>query len=499
LEGHKLALLTVALPLATFMQVVDATIANVAVPVISGNLGASYSQGTWIITSYSVANAIALPLTGRLAQRFGEVRLFLFSTALFSLASLMCGFAPDLTFLVLFRIFQGAAGGPMMPLAQALLMNNYPKERQVMALALWSTTVSVAPVMGPILGGLISDNYHWSWIFLINAPFGVLVVSLTYSILKDRETPVGRPPWSLISFSFLALGVGSLQLLLDKGKELDWFHSDLIIALGVVSVVGISLLIVYERHNPKPLIDLGLFKSKNFSVGATLLSLGMMLYLGTVVLLPLLLQSHMGYTATWAGIASAPVGILPVLLTPLVGRFASKGDLRVIITFGFLVFAVCMGMRSYFSPYADLRFILVPQTIQGLALALFFVPITTLTFIGLPPSKMAGASGLFNCLRALFGGIGASVVTTLWERREAFHHVRLTGHIDSGNPAFLETMSVLRSSGMDESQALSYINRQITSQSFVFSAAELYVLCAYCFLALIVVAWLAKGRRPEAV
>jgi DHA2 family multidrug resistance protein len=480
------------------MQVVDATIANVAVPTISGNLGASYSQGTWIITSYSVANAIVLPLTGRLAQRFGEVRLFLASTALFSLASLMCGFAPDLTFLVLFRIFQGAAGGPMMPLAQALLMNNYPVKKQVMALALWSTTVSVAPVCGPILGGIISDNYHWSWIFLINVPFGVLVVSLAGSILKNRETPMVRPRWSMISFVFLALGVGSLQLLLDKGKELDWFNSDLILTLGVISIVGITLLIVYERKNPNPLIDLDLFKSRNFSVGVTLLSLGMMLYLGTVVLLPLLLQSYLGYTATWAGIASAPVGILPVLLTPLVGRLAGKGDLRIIISFGFLVFILCMLMRTFFSPAADLRFIIVPQTIQGIALALFFVPITSLTFIGLPPSKMAGASGLFNCLRALFGGIGASVVTTLWERREAFHHARLTGAIDGINPVFLETMNTLGSMGMGESEAMAYINRQITVQGFVFSAAELYMLCAYCFLALIVVTWLAKGRRAPA-
>jgi DHA2 family multidrug resistance protein len=297
LSGLKLIILTFTLPLATFMQVIDATIANVAVPTIAGNLGASYSQGTWVITTYGVANAIVLPLTGRLGQKFGEVRLFIWSSALFALTSLACGLSTNLSILIIFRVLQGALGAPMMPLAQTLLMNNYPKRLMMMAIALWSTTVSVAPVLGPIMGGYISDNFHWSWIFIINVPIGLAVVVLAHLTLADRETKLSKPKWSATSFGLLAIGVGSFQLVLDRGRELDWFNSQEVLTLSVLAAVGITLLIVWESKNREPLIDLSLFKSRNFTVGLTLISLGMMLYMGMVVLLPLLLQSNFGFTA----------------------------------------------------------------------------------------------------------------------------------------------------------------------------------------------------------
>jgi DHA2 family multidrug resistance protein len=492
LSGARLAVLTVALPLATFMQVVDATIANVAVPTIAGNLGASYSQGTWVITSYSVANAIVLPLTGRLAQRFGEVRLFLWSTALFALSSLACGLSGSLTALVAWRVIQGAAGGPMMPLAQTLLMNNYPRERQIMALALWSMTVSVAPVMGPIMGGVISDNYHWSWIFFINVPVGALSIILARSVLKGRESRISRPRWSAVSFGLLALGVGALQMMLDRGKELDWFNSPVIAALGVAAFTGILLLLVWESKNPEPLIDLSLFKSRNYSVGVALISLGMMLYLAVVVLLPLLLQSRFGYTATWAGLATAPVGLLPVMLTPVVGRLVGLTDVRRIITFSFSVFALVLLYRSNFSPQADLRFIVAPQVVMGLALACFFVPITSLAFIGLNPAKIASAAGIFNCVRTIFAAIGTSASITLWERREAFHHVRLTAMVEPFNLQAVAAMDSLAALGMGQEQILSYINRQITNQGFILAGAEIFKLCGLFFLAMIPLVWLAR-------
>ena len=492
LAGTKLAILTFALPLATFMQVVDATIANVAVPTIAGNLGASYSQGTWIITSYSVANAIVLPLTGRLAQRFGEVRLFLWSTALFSLASLACGLSGSLTALVAFRIIQGAAGGPMMPLAQTLLINNYPRERQIMALALWSMTVSVAPVMGPIMGGVISDSYHWSWIFFINIPFGFMAIVLTRMVLKGRETKISKPSWSAISFCLLALGVGSLQMMLDRGKDLDWFNSPLIAAFGVIALVGLILLIVWESRNPSPLIDLSLFSSRNFSVGVALISLGMMIYLGVVVLFPLLLQSRFGYTATWAGLATSPVGLLPVLLTPVVGRLIGIIDPRKIITFGFSVFAMVLVYRSGITPQADLAFMIMPQIALGLALTCFFVPITSLSFIGLNPAKIASASGIFNCLRTIFAAIGTSAVTTMWERREALHHVRLSGLVDPYNPLVASSMSSLETLGMSQDQIYAFVSRQITNQGFVLAGAEIFRLGAVMFLAMIPLIWISR-------
>ena len=496
LSGPALGLLTLALPLATFMQVVDTTIANVAVPTIAGNLGASYSQGTWVITSYTVGNAIVLPLTGRLAQRFGEVRLFLASTALFSLTSFLCGIAPDLSTLVLFRALQGVLGGPMMPLAQTLLLNNYPRERQTMAIALWSMTVSVAPVFGPILGGYISDNYHWGWIFFINVPVGVLVMFLTNRLLQGRESETLRPRWSAASFGFLALGVGALQMMLDRGKELDWFNSNEIIALALISVVCLSLLITWERHNPAPLLDLSLFRQRNFTIGVILISLGMMLFLGTVVLLPLLLQTQYGYTATWAGLVTAPVGLLTIGLTPLIGKFGPKIGLRPIISFGFLVFALCMHLRSRFAPDIDIWFVIWPQFIQGAATAAFFVPIVALAFADLNPRQMAGASGLFNCIRTLFGAIGASVVTTLWDRREAWHHVRLSGLLDPYNPLANQALDMLTAQGLTLDQAHFLLARQITNQGYILAATEIYRLCALAFLVMVILVWLAKPAKP---
>ena len=499
LSGTALGLLTLVMPLATFMQVLDATIANVAVPTIAGNLGSSYSQGTWIITSYSVANAIVLPLTGGLAQRFGEVRLFLASTFLFSLTSLLCGLSTDLSVLVAFRVLQGALGGPMMPLAQSLLLNNYPRERQVMAMALWSTTVSIAPVFGPILGGYISDNYHWGWIFFINVPVGVIVLFLSGRLLAERETQTSKPPWSAVSFGLLALGVGALQMMLDRGKELDWFNSNEIITLAVAAVVGLTFLIIWEKRTPHPLLDLSLFNQRNFTIGVILISLGMMIYIGTVVLLPLLLQTRYGYTAAWAGLATAPIGLLPVLLGPLVGKYGHKIDRRVIISFGFLVFALCMQLRTNFTPNMDIWFVVWPQVLQGLALVCFFIPIIALTFTGLPPEKMARASGLVNCIRTLFIAIGTSVVTTLWERREAWHHVRLSGLLDPYNPLANQALDQMTSQGLSLDQAHFILARQVTTQGYILAATEIYHLCALAFLFLIVLVWLARPAKASSV
>lgn len=492
LKGLPLVLLTIALPLATFMQVLDSTIANVAVPTIAGNLGASSTQGTWIITSYAVANAISLPISGRLARRFGEVRLFLWSTGLFALASLFCGLSGSLGMLVFFRIVKGAVSGPMMPLAQSLLLNNYPPEKRNMAIALWSMTVSIAPIFGPVLGGWISDNYHWGWIFFINIPVGMLVVFMILRLLKGRETPRQVMPFNYVGLSLLVLGIGALQMMLDRGKELDWFNSPEIITLAVVAVVGITLLVAWELTDKNPIVDLKLFASRNFTIGVTCISLGMMLFLGTVVLLPLLLQTQYGYTATLAGLAAAPIGFLPVLLAPLIGKHAGKTDLRLLITASFLTFAACMYARTWFSPDMDMRFVILPQFAQGLANALFFMPLTALAFASLKPHQIAGAASLFNFLRTLFGAIGASVVTTLWERREAMHHTHLTEHVDIYNPVAREALDTLQQLGMSAEQSAGYLAGQITRQGFIISANEVYWATMVGFLAMIVLVWFAK-------
>ena len=267
LEGIALALLTLALSMATFMQVLDTTIANVAIPTIAGNLGASSSQGTWVITSFGVANAISLPLTGWLAKRFGEVKLFLWSTALFVMASWLCGMAQSLELLILFRVLQGLVAGPMIPLSQSLLLSSYPPKKRGMALSLWSMTVIVAPIFGPILGGWISDNYHWGWIFFINVPLGVVVFFLCTRMLRGRETATQRNPIDLVGLSLLVLGVGALQLMLDRGKELDWFASGEIVALGLTALVGLAFFLAWELTEAHPVVELRLFARRNFALG----------------------------------------------------------------------------------------------------------------------------------------------------------------------------------------------------------------------------------------
>lgn len=423
LEGTQLVLMTIALSLATFMQVLDSTIANVAIPTIAGNLGASNSQGTWVITSFGVANAISIPITGWLAKRFGEVKLFMWSTVAFAAASWLCGMSESLTMLIFFRVIQGIVAGPLIPLSQSLLLNNYPPAKRSVALSLWAMTVIVAPICGPILGGWISDNYHWGWIFFINVPIGVVVVILALQTLRNRETETVIRPIDTVGLVLLVVGIGCLQVMLDRGKELDWFSSNEIITLTVIAVVALVVLLVWELTDDHPIVDLSLFKSRNFTIGCLSISLAYMLYFGSIVLLPQLLQEVYGYTATWAGLASAPVGIIPVILSPIIGRFAHKLDMRRLVTFSFIMYAVCFYWRAYtFEPGMDFAASAWPQFIQGFAVACFFMPLTTITLSGLPPERLAAASSLSNFTRTLAGSIGTSITTTMWSDRESLHH-----------------------------------------------------------------------------
>ncbi|MBW7982018.1 multidrug efflux MFS transporter permease subunit EmrB [Enterobacillus tribolii] len=493
LEGARLAWMTVALAMATFMQVLDSTIANVAIPTISGNLGASNSQGTWVITSFGVANAISIPITGWLAKRFGEVRLFLWSTALFSLASWLCGISSSLEMLIFFRVLQGVVAGPLIPLSQSLLLSNYPPAKRNMALAMWSMTVIVAPICGPILGGYISDNYHWGWIFFINIPLAAFVVLIAMQTLKGRETRTEIRPIDTIGLILLTVGVGSLQVMLDKGKELDWFNSNEIIVLTVVAVIALAFLIVWELTDDHPVVDLSLFKSRNFTIGTLCTSLAYMLYFGAIVLLPQLLQSVFGYTATWAGLASAPVGFIPILLSPIIGRFAPKLDMRRLVTFSFIMYAVCFYWRAYtFEPSMDFGASAWPQFIQGFAVGCFFMPLTTITLAGLPPERLAAASSLTNFCRTLAGSIGTSITTTLWERREAMHHSQLAEAVNPYNPLAQQMYGELEKMGMNSSQSSAYLAGQITNQGLIIAANEIFWISAGVFLALLVLVWFAK-------
>ena len=493
LQGGALAMLTLVLSLATFMLVLDSTIANVAIPTIAGDLGASSSQGTWVITSFGVANAISIPITGWLAKRFGEVRLFLIATLLFVLASWLCGIANSLEMLIVFRVLQGAVAGPIIPLSQSLLLNNYPPEKRGMALAFWSMTIVVAPICGPILGGWISDNIHWGWIFFINVPIGLAVVLISWKILEGRESRISHQPVNTIGLILLALGVGALQLMLDQGRELDWFNSTEIVVLTIIAAVGLIALIIWELTDDNPVVDVSLFKSRNFTVGCVSTSLAFLVYSGTVVLIPLLLQQVYDYTATWAGLAAAPVGLLPILLAPIIGKFGNKIDMRILITISFMVYALTFYWRAVtFEPEMTFMDVALPQFVQGLAVACFFMPLTTITLSGLPPEKMASASSLFNFLRTLAGSIGTSLTTFIWYNREAVHHTQLTEVINPYNPISQQFFQTMGSFGLSEEQTASYIARQITAQGFIIGANEIFLVSAITFISLVVLIWFAK-------
>lgn len=493
LKGGALAMLTLVLSLATFMLVLDSTIANVAIPTIAGDLGASSSQGTWVITSFGVANAISIPITGWLAKRFGEVRLFLIATLLFVLASWLCGIANSLEMLIVFRVLQGAVAGPIIPLSQSLLLNNYPPEKRGMALAFWSMTIVVAPICGPILGGWISDNIHWGWIFFINVPIGLAVVLISWKILEGRESRISHQPVNTIGLILLALGVGALQLMLDQGRELDWFNSTEIVVLTIIAAVGLIALIIWELTDDNPVVDVSLFKSRNFTVGCVSTSLAFLVYSGTVVLIPLLLQQVYNYTATWAGLAAAPVGLLPILLAPIIGKFGNKIDMRILITVSFMVYALTFYCRAVtFEPEMTFMDVALPQFVQGLAVACFFMPLTTITLSGLPPEKMASASSLFNFLRTLAGSIGTSLTTFMWYNREAVHHTQLTEVINPYNPISQQFFQTMGSFGLSEEQTASYLARQITAQGFIIGANEIFLVSAITFISLVVLIWFAK-------
>lgn len=498
LEGSARVWGTVALSAATFMNVLDSSIANVSLPAIAGDLGVSTTQGTWVITSFAVANAIAVPLTGFLTQRFGQVRLFIASIILFVISSWLCGLAPNMNTLIAFRALQGFVAGPMIPLSQTLLLSSYPRAKAGLAMALWSMTTLVAPVMGPLLGGWITDNISWPWIFYINVPVGIVAALITWGIYRDRESSVRKVPIDAIGLALLVLWVGSLQLMLDKGKELDWFHSAEIVLLGVTAVVGFAFFLVWELTEKHPVVDLSLFKRRNFWTGAVATAVAYGLFFGNIVLLPLWLQQFMGYTATQAGMAMAPVGLLAIVLSPMVGLTVGKVDPRRYATFSFLVFALVLWMRSGFNTQADFTTIMIPTLVQGIAMAFFFIPLVTITLSGLTPDRIPAASGLSNFLRITGGAIGTSVTTTLWENRATLHHAQLVEAVNQGSSATSSAMSGLGASGFSTDQVLAQINRLVDQQAFMLATSDIFYASAVLFIMLIPLVWLSRPQRGAA-
>ena len=489
---------TLALSAATFMNVLDTSIANVSLPAIAGDLGVSPNQGTWVITSFGVANAIAVPLTGWLSQRFGQVRLFTASVILFVITSWLCGLAPNMTTLIFFRILQGLVAGPMIPLSQALLLSSYPKALAGTAMALWAMTTLVAPVMGPLLGGWITDNIAWPWIFYINIPVGFGAALITWSIFRKRESVIKKLPIDSVGLALLVIWVGALQIMLDKGKELDWFHSGEVIGLAIIAGVGLIAFVIWELTDQHPVVDLTLFKRRNFWAGALAMSVGYGLFFGNVVLLPLWLQQYMGYTATQAGMVMAPVGLLALLLSPLVGKNIAKVDPRRFAAFAFTVFAVVLWMRSNFNTQADFKTILIPTVVQGVAMAFFFIPLVTITLSGISPDKIPAASGLSNFVRIVAGSFGTSIATTIWQDRAAMHHAQISEYVNQGSVATDSAMTGLARAGLTADQALGTINRLVDQQAYMLAANDVFYVSALIFLCLIPLVYLTRPTRPDA-
>ena len=496
LSGARLGLTAFALALGTFMMVLDSTIANVSLPTISGNLGVSSDNSTWIITAFAVANGVAVPLTGWLMRRFGVVRVFCVSVALFTLSSFLCGIAWSLPSLIVFRVFQGAVSGPMMPGSQALLISVFPSHKRATALGIWSMTTLVAPIMGPILGGYISDNYHWSWIFLINLPFGVIVTLICWANLKTRETPTMKLPIDTVGLVLLIVWVGSLQVMLDLGKNADWFNDPVITIMALVAAVGFVAWIIWELTDANPTVDLTLFTRWNFAMGNLAFALGYAVFFANILILPLWLQTQVGYTATWAGLVAAPSGLVAVVLTPFVARLSGRIDARILASVAFVFFALSYWMRSGYTPSASFSDFVLPLLLQGVAMSTFFLSMLTIALDRIPPERLPSATGISNFCRIVAGSFSASIITTAWDRREALHQSRLAEAIGNGFPMRMATEQ-LGHLGLNATQAAAVVTRQMVGQAYLLASTDLFRLSAWLCAGLLVVVWLC--RRPAAM
>ena len=441
IPSHNPWAIALTVTLATFMEVLDTSIANVSLPHIAGDLSATQDEATWVLTSYLVANAIVLPISGWIASKVGRKRFYMTSVAIFTMSSLLCGLAPSLGWLVFFRIIQGIGGGGLAPSEQAILADTFPPAKRGSAMAIYGMAVVMAPAIGPTLGGFITDNYSWRWVFLINVPVGILSLFLSSRMVEDpphlveAQKKVGS--LDFVGLGLLILGLASLEVVLDKGQEEDWFLSNFIIGFSLVAVVGLVSFVLWTLRSKEPLVDLRLFKNPNFAASnAMMLMLGIALY-GTTVLLPQFIQVIMHWNATTAGMALSPGAVLIIIMMPLIGRNVSKVDARKMIAFGFSLQAIALlYMAKHLSTTMDFPTAVIMRCIQSVGLAFLFVPIQTIVYNGVPPEKNNSVSGMVNLSRNMGGDLGITLVTTIVIRRAQMHQVILAQHATLWDPAF---------------------------------------------------------------
>ncbi len=511
--GHNPWVVALVVTMATFMEVLDTSIANVSLPHIAGNLSVSQDESTWVLTSYLVSNAIILPVSGWFATRFGRKRFYMTSVALFTVSSFLCGIAPNLGTLVFFRVLQGLGGGGLGPSEQAILADTFPPRKRGMAFAVYGMAVVMAPAIGPTLGGYITDHFTWRWVFFINVPVGMLSLLLSSRIVVDPphlvEARKRVGPIDYVGFGLIALGLGTLEYVLDKGQEEDWFTSHTITAFAIVAAVALVSFVVWEWRQEHPVVEVRLFARRSFATAnLMMLVLGIALF-GTTVLLPQYLQVWMGYSAEDAGMALSPGGVTVILLLPLVGRLVSRHDARWLITFGFTVLSLSLfHMAHTLYPGIDFSTAMWIRIYQSVGLAFLFVPINTVVYAGVPSEKNNAVSGIINLSRNMGGDIGIAFVTTLIARRAQFHQATLTAHLDAGNPVLRQRLAALAralehagSTSVDAArQAYGVVYRQIIQQAQTLAYLDALFLLGCFTLAMVPLVFLTqrvqRGAAP---
>jgi DHA2 family multidrug resistance protein len=496
LTGATRIVTVLALAMATFMQVLDLTIANVSLPTIAGSLGVSPDTSTWIITTFTIANGMAVPLTGWLMARYGVVRVFILSLLTFTLASFLCGIAWNLQTLLLFRAIQGLGSGPMVPGAQALMILSFPPERRASAIGISSTMVLIGPIAGPLLGGYISDNFNWSWIFLINVPVGLVIGLVVWPALGHRDTPTRKLPIDSVGLALLVVWVGTLQTMLDLGKNADWFASTTIVVLAAVSLVVFLIWLIWELTEAHPIVELSLFRERNFLFGTIAICLGFGVFFSNVLLLPLWLQTQLGYTATWAGLSVAPHGITAIMLAPFVTKLMHRIDNRWIASVAMLALATAYYLRASYTADVSFGWLVAVSFIQGLGAGSFFQALTTIILDGLPPAQIPSAIGLSNFARIVAAAFATSLTTTLWDRREAFHQSHLVEAATPAAGSFVHTAGQLASLGMQGRAADAVIHNQLVNQAYLLSTVDLYSAFSLITAILALLVWTMRRSGP---
>jgi DHA2 family multidrug resistance protein len=505
-------IIAISVMLGTFMEVLDTTVVNVSLQHIAGSLSVTPEEATWVLTSYLVANAIVLPLTGWLANYFGRRNILLLSVGGFTIFSFLCGIAPNLPLLIIFRIFQGATGGGLQPLSQAILMEAFPPEKRAKAMAFWALGIVVAPMLGPVLGGWITDSYSWRWLFYINIPIGILAVIMATMFIHDppyiKRGEGGIDYWGI---GYLALGIGALQIMLDKGQEEDWFGSRFIVTLFILCAVGLVLFVVRELTTDHPVVDLRIFKNRTYATGVFLMTvLGFVLY-GSTVLLPLWLQTLMGYTALKAGMAMLPRGLGSFLFMPIVGLLMGKIEARKLLAVGLMVASFSIYQLSKLNLSAGYWDIFWAQLLQGTSMGMLFVPLTTITNGPIPKEQMGNATSLFNLMRNIGASIGIASVTTIQARHSQAHMNDLAGNVNPYNPIAQSMLNSIKQAAMAHGadpttatkQAYAGLFGMVQRQAAMMAYIDVFFLLAVMFLCcvpLILLMKKAKGPSgPEAM